>query len=111
MDELDRLGGGRLAVGRVDDLDTVDVEIELARHGGDLGGRANQNRRDDAGLGRLERTAQRSLVTGMSHDRRRRRHLFRPGDEVVVFRVRRRPGWSGLRRGFGLATVFRGKHD
>ena len=36
VDELDRLGRGRLAVRRIDDLESVDLEIVLAGDGVDL---------------------------------------------------------------------------
>ena len=65
VDQLDRLCRGRLAVRGVDDLEAIDVDPVLAGHGGNLRGRTDQDRNDDAGFRRLDGAAQRGLVAGM----------------------------------------------
>ena len=62
VDQLDGPRGRGFAVRRVDDLETADVEAVLTRDSRDLRGRPDQDRNDDAGLGRLDSAAQRGLV-------------------------------------------------
>src|SRR5712675_669818 len=87
MDQLDRLGRRSVAVGYVHDLVLADVDLVLARDGGDLRFRPHQNRHDDAGFGGLGRTAQGGLVTGMHHDRFRGRRTLRFRNQAVVLRA------------------------
>ena len=70
VDQLDGFGRGGLAVGGIDDLEFADIELVLARDGGDLGGRPDEDRDDDPGLGGLDRAAKRRLVARMHDDRR-----------------------------------------
>ena len=86
VDEFDRLCGGRIAMRDVDDLELPDVDLVLARDGGDLVCRADEDRNDDAGLGGLDRTAQRGLVARMHDDRLRWRDALRAGDQSIILR-------------------------
>ena len=92
---------------RVDDLEAADLETVLAGDGGNLRARADEDRNDDAGLRRLDRAAQRSLVAGMHDDGGRGRHLLRPRDEPVVFRVGRIAERTDRRDGADFAVFLR----
>jgi hypothetical protein len=45
----------------VDDLEAADIETMLARDGGNLSRRSDEDRNDDAGFRRFDGTAQRGL--------------------------------------------------
>ncbi len=65
-----------VAVRRVDDFETADVDIVPARCVADLALRPDQDRDDDAGFRGLGGAAERSLVARMDDDRSRRWHLL-----------------------------------
>jgi hypothetical protein len=73
VDQLYALGGRCLAVWGIDYFEPGDVETVLVRGVPDLGFRADQDGLYDAGLGTVDRTAQRCLVAGMDDDGRYRR--------------------------------------
>jgi hypothetical protein len=58
VNQFDGLCGRRFAVRRVNDPETTDVEIVLARDAADLAGRPDQDWLDDARLGSLRGPAQ-----------------------------------------------------
>ena len=72
-DQLDRLLGGGLAVRDVDDLDAVEVEANDLGDAADLVLGPDEDRHDESRLGRLERSLERGLVTGMGDRCRERR--------------------------------------
>ena len=111
MDFADQLHGlrrGGIAVRCLDHLEPTDVEPVPLSHGGNLFGRPNKNRDDDAGFCRLDGTAQRGLVAGMCHDCDRRGHLFRARDQSLVFALGWVPYWSDRRDITDLAVK---RHD
>ena len=108
-DQLDRLGGGRFAMRHVDDLEAADIQTVLARRLEIFARRPDQDRHDDAGVGRFERPPQRCFVAGMDDDGGRGRHLFGAGDEPFVFRGRRRAERADCRKRSDL-TVAVAKH-
>ena len=63
--DLDRGRGGGVAVGRIDQPVRRDIEAELLGDAPDLGLGTDQDRLDQAGLGRLDRGGQRRLITRM----------------------------------------------
>ena len=73
-----------MAVRRIDDLVGGDVQPGLLGRGPDLLGGADQDRHDDAGLGRFDRPAQRRLVAGMRHRGWDRRVFAGQGDQAFV---------------------------
>ena len=62
----------------------VEVEPVACGDGPDLRLRADEDRDDQAGFGRLDRAAQRGLVAGMGDDRPRGFDGLRGGDQAVV---------------------------
>src|SRR5262249_20147133 len=86
VDQLDRLCRRGVAVGHVDDLEALDIEMMLAGHGGNLRDRSDENGNDDPGFRRLDRAAQRGLFAGMNDDGRHRRDLLGAGDQSLVLR-------------------------
>ena len=86
-DERDGLRRRRLAVRRVDERVTRNVEPRFVGDFLDFRPGSNQNRDDDAGFSGLDRAPERSLVAGMDDDCRRRRRLLRPCDQPLVFLV------------------------
>src|SRR4051794_38072699 len=89
VNQRHRLRRGRLAVRGVDELEAIDIDPMLAGHGGNLPGRTDQDRNDDASFGCLDEPAQGRLVAGMSDDGCRRRDFFRIGDQPLILRGRR----------------------
>jgi hypothetical protein len=87
-DEDDRLGGGIVAVGRLDDRYRRDVEAALLGHGADAAGRPDQDRRDQPQLRRFDDGFQRDRVAGMRHRRGYRRQALSEGDQPLVAFVR-----------------------
>ena len=73
-----------MAVRRLDDLVGSDVQPGLLGRGPDPLGGADQDRHDDAGLGRFDRPAERRLVAGMRHRGRDRRVFAGQGDQSFV---------------------------
>ena len=69
MDQLHRLGGGRLAMRDIDDLEPADVEVVLSCDGLDLAAGPTRNRNDQAGLRRLNAPRSERLVARMHDDR------------------------------------------
>src|SRR3954466_12156131 len=86
VNQRHRLRRGRLAVRGINELEAIDIDPMLARHGGNLPGRTDQDRNDDAGFGCLDEPAQGRLVARMSDDGRRRRDFFRIGDQPLILR-------------------------
>jgi hypothetical protein len=80
-----RLGGRRVAVRRVDDLECGDLQATLLGERLDAGRRSHQNRSDDAELRRIYGAGQRRLVAWM-HDRRGdRRQRLGARQQAFVF--------------------------
>src|SRR5215510_399573 len=86
VDQLDRFCRRGVAVGHVDDLETVDVETMLTSDGRNLGSGPHEDRFDDPGFRRLDGAAQRRLFARMNDDGRRRRDLLGSSDQPLVFR-------------------------
>src|SRR5215467_7050056 len=75
MDQLDRFGGGRLAMAGVHDLEMVNIEMMLASNSANARGRADKSWNDNARVRSLYCPAQRRLVTGVHNQRSCRRDL------------------------------------
>ena len=86
--KLDRFRRGGFAVGDVDQLKSADVQSVLPGDRADLGGRSDEYRDDDSGLGRLDDAAKRGLVAGVRHHGSCRDTLG-SRDQTIVFRPRR----------------------
>src|SRR5262249_23612846 len=93
MDQLDPLRRRGVAVRHVDKFEALDIEPMLARDSFDLAGRSNEDGFDDPRFRRLDGAAQRRFVAGVNDDSRRRRYLFRAGDQPLVLRS----GWIAYR--------------
>jgi hypothetical protein len=61
MNELDRFGGGGVAMGNIDDIVAADVDAELLRRCGDLAHRSHQLQLDD--IGRPQRQSRRVAMS------------------------------------------------
>ena len=90
MNEFDRGGRRSIAVRHIDDFVFCDIETVLAGDSLDLGSRTNQDRNNDAGFGRLDRTSQRSFVARVHHQRRGRRDGLGPRNQPLILGVRMR---------------------
>src|SRR5690348_13570117 len=91
-DQLDRLGGGRVAVRHVENSKRRDVEIVVARDFCDFLRRADEGWNDDTRLGSLDGAAQRRLIARVHDDGCRGLHLLGECDEAFVFGVGRSLG-------------------
>jgi hypothetical protein len=80
MYQLDRALGRRFTVRRIDNLKIADFDALIAGDFFDLGGRADQDRLDNAEFRGLDRAAKRTFIAGVHDDRLCRGHLLRPGD-------------------------------
>src|SRR5262245_43733067 len=90
--ELDRLLGGGVAVGCVDDLDLVKIERVLLGNTSDLGLWADEDRLDQSCLGRLDNAFEGGLVARMRHSGRNGLQFLCCSDEAVVLFVTARGG-------------------
>src|SRR5262245_56133911 len=109
--ELDRLLGGGVAVGCVDDLDLVKIERVLLGNTSDLGLWANEDRLDQSCLGRLDNAFEGGLVARMRHSGRNGLELLCCGDEtIVLFMTTRRGGGCVFVHGSVLLESTPAKH-
>ena len=84
MNHFDGLRGGRLAVAASTISKWLMSRLCFLATAAIFAARPDQDRNDDARLGRLDRAAQRGFVAGMDDDGRRRRNLFGFRNEPVV---------------------------
>ena len=80
MDKLHRLLRRGIAVRYINNREAAYVEGMLASDLGNLLGRSNQYRRDDASFGRFGRAAERGFVARVDDHGRCRRNLLRARD-------------------------------
>jgi hypothetical protein len=86
------LGGSSVAMGRIDDLATRQVQPVLCRNGANLRLGTDEERRDQSFGRSVQRSAQRSLVAGMHDDCHGGLVIPRRCDQPVIFRNRRSLG-------------------
>jgi hypothetical protein len=87
--EFHRLGCGRGAVGRVDDLEARHVQFGLLGHGGDPGSWTDEDRPDQALPCRFDRASKRRVVTRIRNGGGDGCELARLRDQALVMPVKR----------------------
>jgi hypothetical protein len=88
LNELDGLFGRSIAMRRIDDFDTVEIQFVVAGDRRDLCGRSHQNWHNKISFGSLHCAAQRSLVAGMNDENLGRLNSLSSGDQALVLGMR-----------------------
>src|SRR5689334_8655240 len=105
MDQLYRTRRGGLAMSSVDKLERSDIEVMLASNGLDPLGGTDQDRREQAVLGRLNHPGKRAFVAWVYHGAAHARGLLCTMDQAIIFRLAVRHHALALRSGFDFDST------